>query len=66
MKNVKHIGDGYNGFDPVENRFIFTSNGDVVSVSDVKADQLFADFPKEWELVEEKKEPISYPKTGKK
>lgn len=66
MKKVKHVGEGYSGFDPVENRALFVVNGETVEVSDVKSLQLFNDFPEEWVLVEEKKEPISYPKVGKK
>ncbi len=65
MKKLKHIGEGYHGGSPDET-LVFAMNGDVVEVCDEKAVQLFSDFPKEWVLVEEKKEPVSYSKTGKK
>lgn len=48
MKKVKHIGDGYHGFDSVNESFIFVRKGESVEVSDVKAEQLLRDFPKEW------------------
>lgn len=48
MKRVKHTGEGYHGFDVEMDRWIFVKTGEVVDVSDGKADQLFADFPTMW------------------
>jgi len=47
MKRLKHTGLGYHGALP-EGGTIFAKAGEVVEVSDAKADQLFADFPGEW------------------
>lgn len=55
MKKLKHIGEGYHGFDAGRDAFVFVKKGDVVEVSDGKADQLFADFKAEWVEVAEQK-----------
>lgn len=48
---LKHIGNGYSGFDPGTNQPITVAPGEIVEVSDAKAEQLLADFPEEWKEV---------------
>lgn len=52
--NIKRIADGvYNGFDgqdPVLDA-LKVCKGEVVSLSESKAEQLIADYPNDWELV---------------
>lgn len=48
MRNLKHIGEGYHGFDVEMDMHIFVKTGQEVEVSDGKAAQLFADFPTFW------------------
>lgn len=52
MKKLKHIGEGYFGFEP-DGATLSVSVGQTVEVSDTKAEQLLSDFPKEWETVKE-------------
>jgi hypothetical protein len=54
MKRLKHLGQGYHGTLPAEETgTIFVKPGEVVEVSQAKAEQLFADFPGEWEETED-------------
>lgn len=50
MKKLKHIGQGYHGGSP-DGMLVFARHGDIVDVCDEKAQQLFNDFPSEWELI---------------
>jgi len=52
MKNLKHIGEGYYGFEP-DGATVSVSVGQTVEVSDAKAEQLLSDFPNEWETIKE-------------
>jgi hypothetical protein len=70
MKRLKHIGKGYHGGAP-DGALVFARHGDIVDVCDEKADQLFADFQNEWELIQEPKQPeevtpVERKKSGRK
>lgn len=47
---LKHKGEGYQCAE------VSAQTGEVVEVSQAKADQLLTDFPKEWEIVAEARE----------
>ena len=49
MKKLKFKGKAYNGTDPETNEWLAVLTGEVVTVSDVKAEQLKRDFPKDWQ-----------------
>lgn len=66
MKKVKHIGEGYHGYDTGSDIHIFVKKDETVVVSDVKAEQLFCDFPKEWVSVDDEKETVTTKKGWKK
>lgn len=48
MKTLKHVGEGYSGFEE-DGTSVVAGKDKTVEVSDAKAEQLLADFPKEWE-----------------
>jgi hypothetical protein len=50
MRKLKHLGAGYHGGSP-DGALVYARTGDIVEVCDEKADQLFSDFPKQWEEI---------------
>ena len=50
---LRHTGPGYSGIEAVstdgEYRFVQAMPGQIIEVSEAKAQQLLADFPGEWE-----------------
>lgn len=62
MKKLKFTGRAYSGFDHGNNSFIEVREvGHIVEVSDPKAAQLLADFPKDWTEVKDLSTPAEIP-----
>lgn len=47
-KRIRFIGDFYDGYDPVTKRDVTITKKGIVTVSEEKAKQLLADFPKKF------------------
>ncbi|MBP8954570.1 MAG: hypothetical protein KBI47_19390 [Armatimonadetes bacterium] len=49
MRHLAHLGKGYQGWDTGRDQLLKCSTGEIVAVSDEKAEQLLSDFPNDWQ-----------------